>query len=214
MQRTLMQRTSKIFAIAVLMSAAAYAQSLGEVARENKEKQAAADSTAAKPKVITNQDLGEGPEGRPDLNVPRPAPGAGYARAWSQGSGQGFSGQGSAGQGWRQGGPMGGQGMGQQGIGGQSMGQQAMGGQHGEQMRRQIQEQENRVASLQARIDQMNASAHSTGANTPGAYGRSQSWQLERAAQMQRQLDEQKQKLDMMEEQARRVGTHSSVFDQ
>ena len=213
MQRTLMQRTSRIFAIAVLMSAAAYAQSLGEIARENKEKQAAAaDSNAAKPKVITNQDLGEGPEGRPDLRVTRPAPGAGYARAWSQGSGQSL-GQGSAGQGWRQGGPMGQQGMGQQGMGQQAMGQQAMGGQHGEQMRQQIQEQENRVASLQARIDQMNASAHSSGAST-GAYSRSQSWQLERAAQMQRQLDEQKQRLDMMEEQARRVGTHSSVFDQ
>jgi hypothetical protein len=209
MQRTLMQRTSKLFAIAVLMSAAAYAQSLGEIARENKEKQAAADSTAAKPKVITNQDLGEGPEGRPDLRVTRPAPGSGYARAWSQGSGQG-----SAGQGWRQGGPMSQQGMGQQGIGGQGMGQQAMGGQHGEQMHRQIQEQESRVASLQARIDQMNASVHSSGASTQGAYSRSQSWQLERAAQMQRQLDEQKQRLDMMEEQARRVGAHSSVFDQ
>jgi hypothetical protein len=193
MQRSLMQSTLKIFAIAVLLSAAAYAQSLGEIARENKEKQAAADSTTAKPKVITNQDLGEGPEGRPDLRVTRPAPGSGYARAWSQGSGQA-----STGQGWAR----------------QGMGQQAMGGQHGEQMRQQIQEQESRVASLQARIDQMNASVHSSGASTQGAYSRSQSWQLERAAQMQRQLDEQKQRLEMMEEQARRVGPHSSVFDQ
>jgi hypothetical protein len=192
-----MHRTLKIIAMAVMMSTAAYGQSLGEVARENREKQTAEESSAVKPKVITNQDLGEGPEGRPDLSVTRPAPGSGnWGRAWGQPpAGLGSAGQSSADPFRR-------------------TGQQAVDGQPGQLMRRQIQEQENRVASLQARIDQMNAPVRSSGASTPGAYGRSQSWQLERAAQMQRQLDEQKQRLDMMEEQARRMAPHSSVFDQ
>src|SRR5258708_39889217 len=59
-----MQRTFlKVFSIALLMSSAAYGQSLGDVARQNREKQSAQDaSSAAKPKVITNANLPKDPE--------------------------------------------------------------------------------------------------------------------------------------------------------
>ena len=56
-------------------------QSLGDFARQQREKQNTAATTTPS-KVITNQDLGESPEGRPDLRVePRPASfNRGYAR--------------------------------------------------------------------------------------------------------------------------------------
>jgi predicted RNase H-like nuclease (RuvC/YqgF family) len=50
-------------AIALWMSAAAYGQSLGEVARQNREKQKAKDaSSTAKPEVITNENLPKSPD--------------------------------------------------------------------------------------------------------------------------------------------------------
>jgi hypothetical protein len=83
-----------------------------------------------------------------------------------------------------------------------------------EQWRRQILTQENKIASLQARIDQLNASIHAAGGNQyEGPYNRYQARQLERAAQVQLQLDEQKRKLDGMQEAARRAGMHTTVYD-
>jgi hypothetical protein len=49
-------------ALLLLTSLAAYGQSLGDVARENREKKAAAPSSAP-PKVITNADLPKDPDG-------------------------------------------------------------------------------------------------------------------------------------------------------
>ncbi|MGA8153581.1 MAG: hypothetical protein WB952_21700 [Terriglobales bacterium] len=48
----------------ILLAAAAYGQSLGDVAREQRQKQQAKPSQTA-PKVITNEDLGEPPDGSP-----------------------------------------------------------------------------------------------------------------------------------------------------
>jgi len=182
-----MQRTfPKILMIGLLMnlpvmSWTAYGQSLADVARENQEKKAAEDASGAKPtKVITNQDLGEGPEGRPDLRVARPT------RDWASN---------------RAGENRGGQGMPDQRA--------------GEQWKRQIEEQKSRIANLQARIDQINASVHpACGAQySSGAYTRFQARQIERADQMQRELDEQQRKLETMQEAARRAGMHTGVYD-
>lgn len=53
----------KILPIALLLSAAVYGQSLGDVARENREKQKAKDaSSTTKPKVITNENLPKNPD--------------------------------------------------------------------------------------------------------------------------------------------------------
>jgi hypothetical protein len=84
-----------------------------------------------------------------------------------------------------------------------------------EQWRRQILAQESKIASLQARIDQLNASVRAVGGNVQyeGPYNRYQARQLERAAQVQLQLDEQKRKLDGMQEAARRAGMHTTVYD-
>jgi acetyl-CoA carboxylase beta subunit len=57
------QITLKILPVALLMSAVVYGQSLGDVARENREKQKAkAASSTAKPKVITNESLPKNPD--------------------------------------------------------------------------------------------------------------------------------------------------------
>jgi hypothetical protein len=53
-----MQMFLKASVVALLMSSVAYGQSLADIARDNRNKQEAkAASTAAKPKVITNDDL-------------------------------------------------------------------------------------------------------------------------------------------------------------
>jgi hypothetical protein len=54
----------KILPIALLMSSVVYAQSLGDVARESRKKQAAKDaSSKPKPKLITNENLPKNPDG-------------------------------------------------------------------------------------------------------------------------------------------------------
>src|SRR5271163_4220703 len=73
-QETIMQRIFlKLSAVVLLMNLAAYGQSLADIARQYQEKQDAQQTAAVKPRVITNQDLGEGPEGHPELRVERRA---------------------------------------------------------------------------------------------------------------------------------------------
>jgi hypothetical protein len=152
------------------------APSLGELARQLREKQNSEETNAAHPKVITNQDLGEGPEGRPDLRqTPR-------AASFDRG-------------------PY-----------GQPLDQQRMGDQRAGEWRGRILEQKSRVASLQGRIDQINAQIHS-GAQFEGPGNRYQARQMEHIAQMQMQLDEQRRKLEEMQEAARRAGMHTTVYD-
>jgi hypothetical protein len=53
-----MQRVSlRVFGLVLLLNLAAYGQSLGEVARENREKQSLEGPSTTKPTVITNTDL-------------------------------------------------------------------------------------------------------------------------------------------------------------
>jgi hypothetical protein len=68
----------KIAAIALLANLAAYGQSLGDIARENREKNAT-DASAPPPKVITNKDLPKDPDAETNLpgavaDAERPAP--------------------------------------------------------------------------------------------------------------------------------------------
>jgi hypothetical protein len=144
--------------------------SLGEIARQMREKQNSAAAAPAPAKVITNQDLGEGPEGRPDLRAtPRPVS---FDRGYGQQPGQ----------------------------------------QQAERWRSQILELKNRIANLQTRIDQINSSIHS-GAQFEGAYSRDQALRLDRVSQLQMQLDEQKRKLEGMQDAARRAGLPSQTYD-
>jgi DNA repair exonuclease SbcCD ATPase subunit len=162
----------KLLAIGMLLSLPVYAQSVADIARENRDAKAAQDATGAKPKVITNQDLGESPEGKPELGLqPR-------SRIAASTPDTGLSAN----------------------------------SQRGEQWRKQIKEQETKIANLQARLDQIDAALRSN-RNAQGAYNRYQTAQQDKAAQLRLELDEQKKKLEEMEDAARHAGTPSSVFD-
>ena len=167
----------RIFAIALLICSAAYAQSLGDVARENREKKTE-DGSAAQAKVITNADL----PGDPEANQ-------GQREARSDASSQAPD-QRSSEQRLRE--------------------QRAA-----DRWKRLILAQENKMATLQARIDQINAAIHSAGGTVQyeGPYNRYQSRQLERVAQFQQRLDEQRRKLDQMQDAARHAGMHTAVYD-
>jgi hypothetical protein len=162
----------KIVAIALLMSPAAYGQSLGEVARQNREKQKAKDaSSTAKPKVITNENLPKGPdsEARPPQNEEKTttAPKISSSRS-------------------------------------------------AEQWKSQILVQKKVIAILQAQIDKLNDSIHFVVAAeyyNGVQYNQHQVKKQEKVAQMQQQLEEQKKRLDEMQEAARRAGMGNGIYD-
>jgi len=81
--------------------------------------------------------------------------------------------------------------------------------------RRNIVMQENRVAGLQMRIDQLNSMVRSpyNTAQYGGPYNRGQARAQQRLQQMQQALDQEKMKLEEMQEAARRAGMNSGVYD-
>jgi len=174
----------KMLTIALLMTLTAYGQSLGDVARENREKQDAENAAGAQPKVITNKDLGlpENPEGdlQPGDDHPRP-PAAPNNNAADRRSAE------------------------------QRRAEQRA----GEQWKRQILQQENKVASLQARIDQINAAIRSAGGTVQyeQPFSRGAARQLRRVAELEQQLNGEQRKLEAMQEEARHAGMHTPVYD-
>lgn len=88
--------------------------------------------------------------------------------------------------------------------------------QKGEQWKAKIQAQKNTVAVMQTQLDRLNASIHFVEANryTNGVqYNQHQLRKQQEARQMQKQLDEQKKKLEDMQEAARREGFGNKVYD-
>jgi hypothetical protein len=195
MQRGVMHRIFlRTLAIAFLMHSAGYGQSLGDVARENREKQNADDATpAAKPRVITNKDLPKDPNPSPGPSdaTPKASTVASIKDADRLSAEHHLADQRSA----------------QQRVSQQRA---------ADQWKRQILAQKNKMATLQARIDQLHASMHPANSSVQYEslpYGRDQARQWQRVAQVQQQLDEQKRKLAEMQEAARRAGMHTAVYD-
>ena len=170
----------KISGIALLMSSAAYGQSLGDIARANREKQNAENTSAAQPRVITNANLPKDPDANQEPAQAQSGASASSTAADHHSAQQRLAEQRAA-----------------------------------DQWKRQILAQKNKTATLQARIDQLNASIRSAGGSVQyeGPYNRHQARQLQRVAQIQLQLDEQKMKLDQMQEAARHAGMHTLVYD-
>ena len=174
-----------VCAIALLMSSAAYGQSLGDIARENREKQNAENASPAQPRVITNANLPKDPDANQE-----PAEAESGASASSTAADHHLADHRSA--------------------------QRRLTEQRAaDQCKRQILAQKNKMATLQARIEQLNASIRSAGGSVQyeGPYNRYQARQLQRVAQIQLQLDEQKMRLEQMQEAARHAGMHSAVYD-
>jgi predicted RNase H-like nuclease (RuvC/YqgF family) len=168
-----------IFGMALLMSSTAYGQSLGDIARANREKKTEAES-AAPPKVITNANLPKDPDANQEPAEAQSGASASSTAADHRSSQQRLAEQRAA-----------------------------------DQWKRQILAQKNKMSTLQSRIDQLNASIRSAGGSVQyeGPYNRYQARQLQRVAQIQQQLDEQKMKLDQMQEAARHAGMHTAVYD-
>jgi len=193
MQRGVMQRMLLgTLAIAFLLHSAGYGQSLGDVARENREKQNAEDATpAAKPRVITNKDLPKDPNPDPGPNLPPPSASANDADRRSAEHR-----------------------LTDQRLTDQRLAQQRLAQQRAaDQWKRQILAQKNKMAALQARIDQLKASMYPAGSSVQYDTLPYQARQLQRVSQVQQQLEEQKRKLAEMQEAARHAGLHTAVYD-
>jgi hypothetical protein len=178
----------KILAMALLTCATAYGQSLGDLARENREKQNAADqSSKPKPKMITNKDLPKDPNPDPTPSATSPGVGAaaGSRAAENRAAEHHFAGQRISEQ------------------------------RAADQWKRQIAAQRNKVATLQARIDQIHAAirAENGSAQFEGPVNRYQARQLQQVSQIQQQLNENRRKLEQMQEAARHAGMHTAVYD-
>ena len=178
--RKLRQFGIPITTLFLLASVAVYGQSLGDVARENREKKADAAATAP-PKVITDADLEK------EAQAPEePGTSARAQAASSRKTGTGKVAVTS---------PL---------------------DPRAEQWRRQILAQkrtiatlEKRLARFQASLSAMDASAISRGE----ILSRNQALERERLAQVQEQIEEQRAKLLEMQEEARRAGMHTLVYD-
>jgi hypothetical protein len=86
----------------------------------------------------------------------------------------------------------------------------------GEEWKSKIEAQKNSIASLQSQLDHLNSSIHFAGPNCVAnceQYNEQQLKKQDEAERMQKQLDEQKQKLEDMQESARKAGLGSSVYE-
>lgn len=192
---------SLVIAAVLLIGPAGYGQSLGDIARQNreakdKEKANAGADPAAQPKVITDKDLATDPT----IDAAPFAP----SRVPSMPKNPSTSEQ----------------------IEGPQRAAQTRAQQHNDQKRlsqeraaeqwkRQIMAQKHKVATLQARADQLRALIQAENGTTQyeGPNGRSQAQQLQRVAEIQLQVDEQKRALVDMQEAARQAGMHTVVYD-
>ncbi len=166
----------------LLLSGAGLAQSqpgdaLGDVARANRAKQRAQEASGAAPKVIANQDLPADSTGIPESSASEPMTMVSGVKRSDPNA--------------------------DQRLGNRLLAEQRAGA----QWKARIQEQENRIADLQGRIERVNASIRSAVGtaqyDTPA--NRYQAVQTERLAMMQDMLDQQKRRLAMMEDAARRA---------
>lgn len=169
--------------IALLMSAAAFAQSqssdsLGDVARANRAQQQAQQASGSAPKVITNRDLPSSSTGIPESSPSDPMTEVSGVNRRDPYADRQLSNRLAAEQ------------------------------RTSAEWRARIQAQENRITDLEARIDHVNAVVHNAVGtaqyDTPA--NRYQAVQMERLAMMQQMLDQQKRRLAMMEDAARRSG--------
>ena len=167
--------------------------SLGEIARQNRERQSEEEASGVKPKMITNKDVPQDPEGVESSRTTQPPAQRAYGNS-----------------------PYANPTSGNQSYRNQASANQPVADQRaGEQWRERIEEQKNRVSTLQARIDHINEQIRARGGTVQydQPYSRYAAQAQERVAEMQQQLNEQQHRLEMMQEAARRAGMHTSIYD-
>jgi hypothetical protein len=172
----------RVFGLVLLLNLAGFGQSLGDVARENREKQSLEGPAATKPIVITNTELQKDHDANGESDdVPSSGDRSPSNKAVRPGPPDQHSLQLRSAEKWK----------------------------------RQIVAQEDKIADLQARIDQLKASIRSSQGTaqfeTPNS--RYEVRQLDRIAEITLQLNSQKRKLAEMQESARQAGMHTTVYD-
>jgi len=182
---------AKLVGTALLLTAAAYGQSLGDVARENREKKAAEESSTTPARVITNKDLPvdsaadqDAAEANSTTDDQANAPTADQRRAQLRAAHR-------------------------------SAQQRAAEERAANQWKLQIAAQQNRVAALQEHIDQIRAemrAEYGTVQYEP-PYSRPQAWQLRQISQLESRLGAERARLAELQESARRAGMHTPVYD-
>lgn len=171
--------------IALLLNGIVFAQSqaqpadsLGDVARANRANQQAQESSGTVRKVITNQDLPAGSK-----QVPQPATSDTMTTVSGVQKSNPYA---------------------DQRLSNRLQAEQRTSA----EWKARIQEQENRIADLEARIDHVNAAIHSSVGtaqyDTPA--NRYQAVQTERLTTMQEMLGQQKRRLALMQDAARHAG--------
>jgi hypothetical protein len=168
--------------IGALMTGAAQGQtqSLGDVARANRDKQQAEQASGTQPRVFTNADLPANPPGTPESQAQAEStPAASSHPSEDRGTERVAAARDQALQ------------------------------RAGAMWRARIAAQEQRIASLQARIDRLSSlnQAPGGGAQYQGPY-QYQARQLQREAFLQQQLEEQNRELVAMQDAARRAGVY------
>jgi hypothetical protein len=165
------KRTIRMTGLVISLAALSYGQSLGDVAREQRQKQEA-KKTAAAPKVITNEDLPEHPN-------------SDDSAASSQTSSENSPGR-------------------------------PFGSKSAEQWKAEIAAQRKSVDDLQRQIDRLNSSIHfapGTCVRNCVQHNENQIHKQDEVQQMESQLEQQKLKLDDMQEAARKEGYGNSVYE-
>jgi hypothetical protein len=176
------QTLPKTLIVALILSGAAFAQSstesLADVARANREQQQTQQAAGTAPKVITNQDLPAGSTPVPQSSTLDSMTTVSGVNHPNRYSDQQLSNRLTAEQ------------------------------RAGAQWKARIEDQESRIADLQARIDRANQSLHAAvgTAQYDAPVNRYQALQVERLFAMQQTLDQQKRRLAMMQDAARRAG--------
>lgn len=177
-----------------LMAGAAVGQdqSLGDLARANREKLQEQQAAGITPKVITNKDLpANATAGIPEENPAEPMTQVSGVQRPIQRN------------------PDGARPFRRPGDG------EGMEGARGENLKEKIEAQENRIAEMQARLDRLNAMMNPNGSTVQyeGPGSRYQAMQAQRIEMMQQMLDQQKQRLAAMQDAARHEGAHTAVYD-
>lgn len=178
-------QTSSVQASSVQASSgqASSGESLADIARENQEKKAAEGPTAP-PRMITNADIPKNPEGYT-------GPPAGEDQRPMQSSGNTA----------------------------REAAQQRAAERAGAQWRQQITAQTNRVAMLETRIERLKAQIRVLDPNAADdyssgtSYNGAQATQIRILKEMEANLSQQRQRLEEMQDAARRAGMHTTVYD-
>jgi hypothetical protein len=171
------------------LGSAASAQSLADVARQYREKESAEAASGNQPRVFTNKDLpadpNPGAHAQDEESAPQPQPRTLASRGFEENDLQ------------------------------QGLQQQRFAHQQAVEWRARILAQQDRMASLQARLERLNASLQNQRgtAQFEGPSNRYQAFQMERAAELQMQLDQQRRRLEAMQDAARRAGMHSGTYE-